>query len=110
MMYARRGAEVRYAAPMHGTSVMPSLRAASTTPVPGDDPVLAVDQDRVGETDFSDATGALRDPSVAMRPRVAGVGDQRLDGAHDDVHRSARSGSSAIWIGRHHHPDDPEDR
>jgi hypothetical protein len=34
MMYARRCASVRYEASMHGTSVMPSLRAASTRPWP----------------------------------------------------------------------------
>ena len=48
--------------------------------MPGDDPVVAVEQNRVGETEFPDAAGDLRDLVLGMRPRVAGIGDQRLDG------------------------------
>jgi GAF domain-containing protein len=46
--------------------------------MPGDDPVVAVEQNRVGETELADAAGDLRDLRLGMRPRVAGIGDQRL--------------------------------
>jgi hypothetical protein len=42
--------------------------------MPGDDPVLAVDQDRVRKAELADAAGDLRDLRIAVRPRVAGVG------------------------------------
>jgi hypothetical protein len=41
--------------------------------MPGDDPVVAVDQDRVGEPELADAAGDLRDLRLGMRPRVPGI-------------------------------------
>jgi hypothetical protein len=44
--------------------------------VAGDNPVLFVDQHRVGKAKFADRGGNLRDLLVAVRARVSGVGDQ----------------------------------
>jgi hypothetical protein len=41
--------------------------------VPGDDAVVAVGQDRVGEAELFDARSDLRDLIVAVRARVAGI-------------------------------------
>src|SRR6516225_413970 len=53
--------------------------------VAGDDAALAVDQHRIGEPKLADAAGDLRDLGVAVDPRVARVGDQRLDRAQHDL-------------------------
>ena len=42
--------------------------------MPGDDAVVAVDQDRVGEAELADRGGDLRHLLVAVRPGVPGVG------------------------------------
>ena len=63
---------------------------------PGERPVLFPSPNsafaRIGEPEFADAAGDLRDLRVGMRPRVAGVGDQGLERPHDDLvgdlHRS----------------------
>jgi hypothetical protein len=41
--------------------------------MPGDDPVVAVEQDRVGEPELADAAGDLGDLRLGMRPRVPGI-------------------------------------
>ncbi|WP_445083377.1 hypothetical protein [Burkholderia multivorans] len=52
-----------------------------------DDAVIAVDQDRVGPAELGDAGGDARDLFVAVRARIAGVGNQRLDLAVRDGER-----------------------
>ena len=53
--------------------------------VPGDDAALAVDQDRVVEAELPDAGRDLGDLFLAVRARIAGIGDQRLDRAIVDL-------------------------
>ena len=42
--------------------------------MPGDDPVLVVDQDRVRKAELAGASGDLRDLRIAVRRRAAHVG------------------------------------
>ena len=78
-----------------GTVVMPSLRAASSAPMPGNDAVVAVGQDRVGEAELADRRRDLRHLLVTVRPCIPRIGDQRrkravlyLEVAIEDVHAS----------------------
>jgi hypothetical protein len=54
--------------------------------VAGDNAVLFVDQQRVGEAKFADRGGNLRDLLVGVGARVSGVGDQRRAPAPNDFH------------------------
>jgi len=57
--------------------------------VPGDDAVVAIDENRVGETELDDRCGNPGDLRVGVR---AGVGNQGIDRAVLDVER-AQSGN-----------------
>jgi hypothetical protein len=57
----------------------PEPACCGQPPVPGDDAVVTIDQDRVGEAELRDGSGDLGDLRLAVRARVARVGDQRLD-------------------------------
>jgi hypothetical protein len=65
----------------------PQLACGQQPAVTGDHTVLAIDQDRVGPAELGDAGGDARDLLVAVRARIAGVGDQRLDLAVRDGER-----------------------
>src|SRR6266404_5345866 len=68
--------------------------------VPGQDAVVAVAQDRIGETELPDAPGDLRDLRLRVRPRVARVGDQRVDRPIFD--RQFRQLRPPVRISRHY--------
>ncbi|MCY1374099.1 hypothetical protein D9M69_614160 [compost metagenome] len=55
--------------------------------MPGDDAVVAVDQDRIRPAVLDDAGRDLGDLAFGVRARIAGVGNQRLDLTVLDVER-----------------------
>lgn len=70
-----------------------------TLPMPGDDAVGAVQQNRHRPAELPDGTGDLRYVSVAVRPCVARIGDQGLlRGARPPEARCrAASFSWSLW-------------
>ena len=52
--------------------------------MPGQDPLVAVEQHRIGETELPDRPCDPRNLLCAMRPRVAGIGDQLVDPPVED--------------------------
>ena len=74
----------------HRHLIQPQLAGSGQTPVPGDDAVVAVDEDRVRPAVLDDAGRDLGDLTLGVRARIAGVGNQRLDLAVLDVERVQR--------------------
>jgi hypothetical protein len=68
------------------THVAGSLQAG----VSGDDGVVGADQDRIDESELSDAGGQLLDLQGGMRPGVLGVGDEPSNRALLDMPNSER--------------------
>ena len=60
--------------------------------MPGDDAILAIDQNRVSEAEFTDARGDLRHLRIAMGAGVLGIWDQPLNGDLLNLHHSAPLG------------------
>lgn len=71
----------------HRHLIQPQLARSGQTPVPGDDAVVAIDQDRVRPAVLDDAGRDLGNLALGVRARIAGVGNQRLDLAVLDVER-----------------------
>ena len=71
----------------HRHLIQPQLASGGKTPVPCDDAVVAVDQDRIRPAVLDDAGRDLGDLALGVRARIAGVGYQRLDLAVLDVER-----------------------
>ena len=69
----------------HRHLIQPELARGGQTPVPGNDAVVAIDQDRVRPAVLDDAGRDLGNLALGMRARIAGVGNQRLDLAVLDV-------------------------
>ena len=79
---ARRPASAprsRWPSSITGTVAEPELPRRHHPAVPGDDAVRAVDQHRVGEAELPDRARDQRHLRLAVRPRVAGVGDQLIE-------------------------------
>jgi len=67
--------------------------------VPGNDAIVAVEQHRVGEPEFTHAAGDLRDLRVAVSSCIARVRDQRLDRAHHNLvgHRQGHADRLTVF-------------
>ena len=71
----------------HRHLIQTQLARSGQTPVPGDDAVVAIDEDRIRPAVLDDAGRDLGDLGIMVRARIAGVGNQRLDLAVLDVER-----------------------
>ena len=59
----------------------PDQLCSEEPPVPGDDPAVAVDQDRIGKPERPDRAGDLLDLLLRVGPRIAWIWDQARRGA-----------------------------
>jgi hypothetical protein len=71
----------------HRHLIQTQLAGSGQTSVPGNDAVVAIDQDRIRPAVLDDAGRDLGDLALGVRARIASVGNQRIDLAVLDVER-----------------------